>query len=353
MWVNLQAVSGGLIVCVLATLAICRYAPQRTLSSKTYLGSNTNGTIELGSRQAPKCCGRGFRGNIGMCSLGDPRGVCCGTEVALWCGSGSTCYLNSFGHPYCCASGWVGCGNVCLKSSVRAVGTCNEVAPQGFNFDGTFVWISAQWDATNRRYIFDGTPNIRFTDPPIQIGTCDFTLTATITPRVTGRISFGSIFAETSTAVLYYRFNSTVNLGFSVAFFDTQRASNGNGWETHTVEAGYQNVVLFSLAQPSRGGFPTMLHSVLLNITGTWQAMMPVRYTFIRRGVNLFIFSNGVHLTNFIDSVTPIEPLDIDTGLTAPFEISPHFPGAPFDTNIGDLDGFVSNMSIVTAANFP
>jgi len=141
--VRQDARSGTVLGCGMALLgiAVLGIVFQRTLETRI------GGVTELvGSRF--KCCGRGMGNTQGLCMPGDPNGRCCSTETALLCGAGSECYVNRGGHPYCCGKGTSGCSYVCVYASTRNLilqtgGFCNEVAPRGFNADGTVLWVNA------------------------------------------------------------------------------------------------------------------------------------------------------------------------------------------------------------------
>jgi len=298
------------------------------------------------------CCSAGPTGQI--CLPGDPTGVCCGTDVALWCGAGSTCYTNTFGSPYCCAPNTIGCQNVCLDLGtsigvIQAGGSCNPVAPQGFNADGRVMPVEAPWDASSLTYRLDGNQFIFFIDPPIRLGTGDFTMAATITPRVDGQVGFPSFAGgEIQPAVLYVRERLGAGTGYVVLFNPTQGRNT-----TATVVLGRDagGISLVDAVPPFQTGTVQM---VTVNISNIWQANAPVSFKIIRQGLNISVFVNN-SLANVVPegTVTPSEIVDVDNGL-GPDEalfISPPISSIIADRT--DLNADIADMSILSSACFP
>jgi len=186
------------------------------------VGIGSNASIELVLRPGT-CCGRGSEGRRGICLPGDPNGLCCAAEVTLLCGAGSICYLNAQGNPYCCAPRTTGCANVCLDFNsasriIEHVGSCNPVSPQGFNLDGTVLYVDAPWNASSMTYQLDGGQNIMFVDPPIRFGAGVFTMTATITPRFDGRVGRIGTEGNINLGILFLRASIAPLTGFVVYF---------------------------------------------------------------------------------------------------------------------------------------
>jgi len=142
-----------------------------------------------------KCCGRGIHGQGGICLPAQAHSVCCAGAIPLLCDSGSTCHLNSHGHPFCCAQGFTGCSNVCvLETMINSIlqdGKCNDVAPQGIRTPDRVQYVDLPWDGQSKQYIFGDRNTLM--DIPFPRGLGDFTIAATITPGPSVRISIGDI----------------------------------------------------------------------------------------------------------------------------------------------------------------
>lgn len=364
-----------------------------------FVGIRTNASTELLARPGT-CCGRGSQGRRGICLPGDPNGLCCAAEVTLLCGAGSTCYLNTQGNPYCCAPRTKGCLDVCLdfNSASRVVeegGSCNRVSPQGFRVDGTVLYVDAPWVARNMTYRLDGSQNITFVDPPIRFGAGDFTMRATITPRVDGRVGQIGFRGDMVLGFLFLRASMRPFTGFAVYF-----SPPISGSTTATVILG-RNVHLDRLPPgifspsgtlpplptlvpnpnftlpPSFSFGPGFMISpglipidgtipfttppgftvppaqiITVNISGIWQANIPVSFRIIRQGLNISVYVNESR-AEVVEEITQAlsDPVDVDSGLEAPLLISPRVVDDIEDR--ADLDASIARMSMSSSADFP
>jgi len=298
------------------------------------------------------CCSSDLTGR--MCLPGDPNGVCCGNGVALWCGAGSTCYTNGLSSPYCCAPNTVGCRNVCLdfgtaRRFIESGGSCNPVAPQGFNADGRVLPVEAPWQASTMSYRLDGNQLIFYPDPPIRLGMGDFTMMATITPRTDGIVGFPSFSGdEIQPAVLYMRERTGAGTGYVVRLNPTR---DGNTTATVVLgrDAGVMSLV--DIVRPTQTG---IIQVVTVNISNAWRANVPVAFRVIRQGLGISVFVNN-SLADVVpeETVTPSNPVDVDTGLG--FDdllfISPVISLSNADRI--DLNANVADMSVLSSAHFP
>jgi len=332
----------SVLVLMLATLGhpADRNTIPGTLMSPLFqsTGVNTsNGLVERPFR----CCNRGYEGPHGVCLLGDPGGICCGAEIALLCGAGSTCYLNGNGHPYCCGPGTSGCSHVCLGAHTRARviergGICNPISPQGFNVDGTVLYVDAPWNATSRSYKLNGT-NIHYRNPPLKLGTGDISMQATIIPHADGRVGKPG---EESPAVLYSRMNFIEGTGFVVLFDVDEDGSNR------------AQVILtrdLPLTRLTDRGISKSVQVVRVDVPGGFRAGIPMHFKTLRSGLHILVFIDGV-LANVTSAVTATDsqPVDIDSGLEAPLRVSPRSIDQLFPRT--GLDASLANMSILSSA---
>jgi len=303
-----------------------------------------------------RCCARGSGGKPGVCLLGDPNGICCGSELALLCGAGSLCYTNGLGHPYCCGKHTSGCAHVCLDNFTRdnfisSGGVCNPVSPQGFNADGAILYVDAPWDGKRLSYQLDGTHNITYIDPPIRLGVGDFTMSATVIPRRDSIFGFrdfdglqyAALFRRLgrspSNALTGYVMGLTQSLG-NVLFIELyqnfiesdRRLQNGRRLQT----GEDSSVVWFNLSVP-----------ILANVS--------ISLRVVRQGLNLSGYVDNM-LANRVAFSSALSMQDVDTDLTAPLEISPR---NPFDEGRVDLQertdfpGSIRDLRIASAAEFP
>jgi len=302
----------------------------------------------------PWCCGRGEGGTRGICLPSDPQGVCCGTEIALLCGRGSTCYTNGLGHPYCCLNPTIGCAHVCLDLSVAQNilaegGACNAVSPQGFNAAGFVLHVDAPWSAENKRYNIDGSQNIMFADPPFTLGTGDFTLRATVTPRFTGRIGILNASGDVLPAILFSQSvegsQAGTVIGLAVSFLDLNIAGN---------RSNLMGVCLVrDIPVVTRRLVPgdEDVQAIRVDITGMWRAGISVSFRVVRQAERLLVYVNDT----LRDSVSTqnSQPVDVSSASIEPFTASPTVaPNVPFQMR-ADIDGFLSDMSVQTTAELP
>jgi len=309
--------------------------------------------------KALKCCARGSGGRPGICLPGDPNGICCGTELALLCGAGSLCYTNDQGSPYCCGQQTSGCAHVCLDNFTRdnyvsGGGVCNPVSPQGFNADGTVLYVEAPWDGYRMAYQLDGTQNISFEDPPIRIGAGDFTMTATLIPRNDSTIGITDA-ANQQRAAVFRRIQVSPTTGVSgyslVLESDLLFGENAvlvglvrNDFQERRLqqqEAGSAQFVRFNLSVPILAGVAISLRV-------------------IRQGLNVSAFINNVPANEFPQPdgliIIPVtQPVDVDTDVSVPLEISPRseLQFRPSDMGRVDFAGSIKDLSIISAAVFP
>jgi len=241
---------------------------------------------------------------------------------------------------------------VCLtpstaQNTLENGGFCNPVSPQGFNAAGYVLYVEAPWDSENRRYSIDGNQSIMFVDPPFRIGAGDFTLRATITPRVNGRIGRLNANGEIQPATLFSQSMEgspgTVT-GLSVSFVD----SNMNG--------NISNLVGVLLVRDAPVVSPNTFTNdngqfIRVDITGTWQSNSPVSFRIVRQGARLLMYVNNT-LQNGVSSNNS-QPLDISSADGQPFYVSPRLdPDVSFEMR-SDVDGYLSDMSLQTSAELP
>jgi len=267
--------------------------------------------------KALTCCAQGSGGMPGVCLRGDPNGLCCGSELALLCGAGSSCYTNAQGSPYCCGTHTSGCAHVCLDNFTRdnyisRGGVCNPVSPQGFNADGTTLYVDAPWDGYRMSYLSDGTQNITFVNPPIQLGARDFTMTVTLIPR--------------NDSVVGHNGNQFPILIRRLAVFPDASAFLFTGYVILLGRLAPRNTVQISLYRNSREGSTSgSFHIAEFILSVPILANVPISLRFIRQGLNLTVFANNVRLP--LGSQTSFflegQPIDVDTDLDAPLLISP------------------------------
>jgi len=343
-----QVVAVGFVL-VVGLMTLCARPDARPDTPKPeMLFDNTSSLIV----ENPWCCGRGEGGTRGVCLPSDPQGVCCGTEIALLCGRGSTCYTNGLGHPYCCSNPSMGCAHVCLAPSiaqniVEEVGVCNAVSPQGFNAAGFVLYVDAPWDAENRRYNIDGSQNIMFADPPFTFGRGDFTLRATVTPRFNGRIGRLNASGDVLPAILFSQSvegsqPGTVT-GLAVSFLDTIIARNVSNL------MGASIVRDTPLVAPGVVSGDENVQLTKVDITGIWQAGIPVSFRLIRQAERLLVYVNDILQDSL--STQNSQPVDVSSANVAPFFVSRRTaPNIPMRV---DFDGFLSDMSVQTTAELP
>jgi len=306
--------------------------------------------------KALTCCAQGSGGMPGICLRGDPNGICCGSELALLCGAGSSCYTNAQGSPYCCGKHTSGCANVCLDNFTRGNyisrgGVCNPVSPQGFNADGTTLYVDAPWDGSRMSYLSDGTHNITFVNPPIQLGARDFTMTVTLIPR--NDSVFGTQDIGTQFAVLMRRIEilpedipEDAFTGYQLTMSQVQ-AGSGNTF-TNTVQ------IAISLFRNSRAGISSGSNQIaFFFLSVPILANVPISLRIIRQGFNLTVFENNVQLPPSRQTSFGLEgqPIDVDTNLNVPLTISPRnifSAGGPVN-----FVGSLRDLSITSAAEFP
>jgi len=260
------------------------------------------------------CCGK--RGNT--CLKGSSGSVCCATEFPIICGVGSTCSLNSKGHPYCCGPRTYGCSNVCVDAAHRSVilgsgGQCNGLAPEGFTISDATLFVDAPWDSSQRFYNFNGN-SAMLSNPFFKFSTQNFTLHMTIfatNPSSTMNPSS----TITRRTVLYSYLDSTSSIGFSVVLTQSAfavgseavfRVFNGNQ-EQSVSTAG----TVFFLRQRST-------------------------LRFIRAGLSLFIYSDNVQIAQNTSRAL----VDVDAE-------------ARLQVGSAELIGGLSGMRADTFANFP
>jgi len=328
--------------------------------------STSSSTMQVG--RPFRCCARGVEGKPGICLLGDSNGICCGSEVALLCGKDSTCYLNDWGHPYCCAPHTSGCANVCLDNFtsgkiVSNGGFCNPVSPQGFFADGTVLYVNANWDANTRSYQLNGTENITFVDPPIQLGRSNFTMKLTIIPRN----EFGVLYQNDANcgreklATLFRRLEASSdngNLDNFTGYFVQILQMRPDDLPSLSVFLVRNSPTMDSrrrLEQTPRYFF-TLAGSFRLNVT--YQAGVPMSFRIVRYGGNLAVFVNNMPVSGRTFQLGDLN-VDVDTGVNAPLEIRPRRadPGQlgeerPANCRF-DLNASIRDISMTTTADFP
>jgi len=300
--------------------------------------------------KALTCCAQGSGGMPGICLRGDPNGICCGSELALLCGAGSSCYTNAQGSPYCCGKHTSGCANVCLDNFTRGNyisrgGVCNPVSPQGFNADGTTLYVDAPWDGSRMSYLSDGTQNITFVNPPIQLGARDFTMTVTLIPRndsVFGTQDIGNQFAVLMRRIeiLPEDIPEDTFTGYSIAM--------------EQVGLGNPVRITITLSRNSRSDSSSGSHQIATYpLSVPILANVPISLRIIRQGFNLTVFENNVRLRTPSESSLTFQrqPVDVDTNLNAPLTISPRNPFP--DEGPVNFVGYIRDLSITSAAEFP
>jgi len=321
-------------------------------------------TVQVG--RPLKCCARGTEGRPGICLLGDPNGICCGSEVALLCGTGSKCYLNDWGHPYCCAPRTSGCANVCLDNFTSGKiisdgGSCNPVSPQGFNADGTVLYVDANWDANTMSYQLNGTENITFVDPPIQLGAGSFTMKFTIIPRN----EFGVIYqndascGQNTFANLFRREEARVGNVFTFSTgFDIRIQQDVRFDVLPSLAVNlYRNAALDTVRRLEETA-SNLFYSANFPLNISYQIGIPIVFRIVRYGGNLSVFVNNIPIpssdVDFLGSTDVM--LDVDTGVNAPLEISSSkasqgIPARPAICRF-DLNASIRDMSITRSADF-
>jgi len=274
------------------------------------------------------CCGRGLAGNQGRCLLAAAGSVCCAGEIPLLCSAGNTGHLNKYGHPYCCAPGTYGCGDVCVdpnrrNSILMGGGTCNDVAPQGLATPGRIQYLGIPWDGQLRRYRFG--MHTALIDVPLPAGIDDFTIAATITPLFDNRTAFES---RSVGALMQRRDNNTVQpYALFIGFDDTARA--------------VQFLTPSSFLTAPYGSFI--------------RANMPVEFLFIRSGTTHFIYGNGTLLASMEANAYNLDDslqFPLEVGLRIFRNIDGSTSDASDDAHVA-LNAYVSDMSISRTADVP
>jgi len=278
------------------------------------------------------CCGRGLEGAQGKCIRGTSGSVCSAGDIPLLCGAGSTAHLNGNGHPFCCGPSSTGCDSICVdfnrRDSILMNGRqCNDVAPQGLRTPGRVQHLGIPWDGQLQRYKF-GT-NVAIIDGvSTPRGTGDFTVTATITPRRDGQISFARY------AVLLFRRQSNITRPMALYVGYDQSIRQFEFFLGGTLD-------FTSVDQGASGEFDD------------FRANVPVTVRFIRQGVNISIFANETMIGNNAEDV----PLfDFDNSLAFPLEIGPAiFPinSTEAEDILVAMDADVSDIAISDTAEVP
>jgi len=315
-----------------------------TSDNGAFVGKMLAGRIDANSTalvgKPLRCCARGFGGKPGVCLLGDPNGICCGSELALLCGAGSLCYTNGHNNPYCCGKHTSGCAHVCLDNSTRdnfvsSGGVCNPVSPQGFNADGTILYVEAPWDGNRMSYQLDGTHNITYVDPPIRLGTGDFTMTATVIPRSDAQADLRTVplirriqrSPTRSSALTGYEMGIEHFDGASILYIEMHRSVSQND---RRLQIGRR-----LQSDEYAGAFFEFSVPILANVS--------ISLRVVRQGLNLSGYVDNMPTNVFHYSSSTV--LDVDTDLNAPLEISPR-------SSI-DFPSAIRDLSITTAAEFP
>jgi len=282
------------------------------------------------------CCGRGIEGNQGLCILGTADSICCSGEIPLICSAHSSCHINDNGHPYCCGKGTTGCNNICVFPTTERLvrsrgGTCNRVAPQGLKTPGRVQYVDAPWDPIAQRYQFRDRA-IQMYQPPIILGTDDFTVTVTITPRK--NFSIGVQEENSGTRSFYHRLSSN-GLGFRFGFADF-----------HLIDAIFVEMDLVGPTAVANSTCTKQLVSGL--VTPGWRQGVPVNFKWVRQNFSLFIFANDTQIVNRTENCI----LDVDTGLglSVPFEIGPLFN---HEKDVVAVDAYASDLSFLNTVEFP
>jgi len=246
---------------------------------------------------------------------------------------------------------------VCLDNFTRdnyvsGGGVCNPVSPQGFNADGTVLYVEAPWDGYRMAYQLDGTQNISFVDPPIRIGAGDFTMTATLIPRNDSTIGITND-ADQQRAAVFRRLQVS--------------SSRVSGYSLVLESINGENAVLVSLARNSyaedrrlqqQEAGPALF--VRFNLGVPILADVAISLRVIRQGLNVSAFINNVPANEFPQPdgliIIPVtQPVDVDTDVSVPLEISPRseLQFRPSDMGRVDFAGSIKDLSIISAAVFP
>jgi hypothetical protein len=187
----------------------------------------------------------------------------------------------------------------------------------GFSASGAMLpMLGVPFDAATQRFYF--SPGVYADLDPSHFawGCSDFTLTATITPRVDGRIT-----ATGEYAVLYIKSDHT-----EAPFVGPSCIVYNSG------------MVQFRLARtPELGQENKGL------VQGGWRSGVPVTLTLIRQADQLYIFQDSDQIA--FQCVTP----SFDVGTTAPLRIG----GNHVNPKYHNLDAYLSGLSSQSVAAFP
>jgi len=283
--------------------------------------------------QSHTCCGRQLSFTDNHCRFGTTGSVCCASETALFCGPGDSCFLNAKGHPYCCPEGYTGCRNLCVGDTTRRKILarrlqCDSTAPPGIDTPGRVLYIDVPWDSFSQRYNFSRRlaviPNPRFT-----LGTGDFTLSLTVTPRVDARVenNFFRLPAPLRDMVVLMS-RSTLGSGSNPKGYALV-LQGGRVTDIRPSVSIFRNGSSFELEARSRE---------------TWRTNVPVKIQAGRQGRVLFISVDGVMRTQNLTEI-----IDVDSGLIEPFTIGAFtFNGRPYPSS---LDCYLSDISVRNYAN--
>jgi len=245
----------------------------------------------------------------------------------------------------------------------------------------------------------DVTADIRFVDPPVRLGTGDFTMTATLTPSNTSRrgrrthadaavllptyefVPFGLQIGATTTtttntvaevvgvtATLYSRLNLAADTGFVIIL----RADPATATVILARNASIERILNSSVTtglggpipptpfptpSPSPDGATTTpttttpspeefgsLQFVTVSTENIFQAGIPARIRVVRQGLTISAFVNNVRRPIIAQQRAASQPVDVDGGLNEPLSV---LPGLPIGVSS------IADMSILTSAILP
>jgi len=207
----------------------------------------------------------------------------------------------------------------CGHQSIAKLISDHQVAVEsgGFSASGAMLPLAGvPFDSATERFYFSLGVCVDLDPCHFAWGSGDFTLTATITPRVNGKIA-----ASGEYAILFIKSNQTEEpfMGPSCIVYNSGLVQFRLA---RTTELGQENKGL---------------------VKGGWRSGVPITLTFIRQFDQLYIFQDTEQIA--FQCVTP----SFDVSNTAPLRIG----GNHVNQQYHNLDAYVSGLSSYSTAVFP